>query len=441
MNYRESISYIRETAAFGSKLGLENITTLMSLLDDPQDTLRIIHIAGTNGKGSVASYILSALKKAGYRSGLYTSPELERFTERIRINEREISREDVAKYATLVRSKAEYMSGAGMGQPTEFELVMAMAFCYFADRKVDAVVLETGMGGRLDATNVIRQSMLSVITKISYDHMQYLGDSLDKIAMEKAGIIKEGGQVLVYPQQEEVMQVYKEVCGSRNATLHISSLPDAVPERRLPKTGGIVSDDIFREQRFILDGTEYETGMRGIYERENAALAINALDLVSGCLKRLDRKAIYEGIREAAWPGRFEVLSKEPLIIADGAHNVDGAEALSGSLERYFGDKKVCLVLGILKDKQYDRMLEILLKHASAVIACKVPNPRSLDTEGLEKAIKKIRPDMRMIQGRSLEEVIEEIKKPQPDAVANVICGSLYLVGPLRRLILNEPAD
>ena len=203
----------------------------------------------------------------------------------------------------------------------------------------------------------------------------------------------------------------------------------------------MVSDDIFREQRFTLDGEEYETGMRGIYERENAALAINALGLVSGRLKRLDHKAIYEGIREAVWPGRFEVLSKEPLIIADGAHNVDGAEALSGSLERYFGDKKVCLVLGILKDKQYDSMLEILLKHASAVIACKVPNPRSLDTEGLEKAIKKIRPDMRMIQGRSLEEVIEEIKKPQPDAVANVICGSLYLVGPLRRLILNEPAD
>ena len=186
MTYKEAMTYIRNTAAFGTKLGLDNIRALMSLLGDPQEKLKIIHIAGTNGKGSVAAYLLSVLRHAGYRVGSYTSPELFRFSERIKTGDEEISEDDIALYATKVRAAADHMKENNMGDPSEFELVLAMAFCFFLDRNVDIVILETGLGGRLDATNVISHSVLSVITKISFDHMQYLGDTLPKIAAEKA---------------------------------------------------------------------------------------------------------------------------------------------------------------------------------------------------------------------------------------------------------------
>ncbi len=426
MNYTEAIGYIRETAAFGSKLGLDNIKILMSLLNDPQDKLRIIHIAGTNGKGSVVAFLSSVLEKSGYRAGIYTSPELSRFTERIRINRDEISEQDVAYYATKVRTAAEYMDENGLGCPTEFEIVMAMAFCYFADRGADPVILEVGMGGRLDATNVIKRSVLSVITKISYDHMQYLGESLPEIAREKAGIIKEGGQVLVYPADNDVMKVYKEICSEKKASLYTSSLPEAMEDG---------NKEIHGLQSFWLDNEKYLIRMAGVYEKENAALAVNALKLLSAVLPNVNDKTTKEGIKEAIWPGRFEILKDDPLIIADGAHNVDGAEGLSESLERYFGKDKVCLCMGILKDKQYEKMLRFLLPHASSVIICEVPNPRSLKVSELKNSINRICPEIDTITTSSLPEAAELIKKPQPEAVANIICGSLYLVGPMRDLI------
>lgn len=436
MNYTEAIEYIRATAAFGSKLGLDNIRTLMSLLGDPQEKLRFIHIAGTNGKGSVAAYILSIMEQAGYRTGLYSSPELYRFSERIRINEKEISDDDVAHYATVVRAKAEYMISHDLGSPSEFELVLAMAFLYFLDQAVDMVILEVGLGGRLDATNVISRSLLSVITRISFDHMQYLGNSLPQIAYEKASIIKKDGVVIVYPAGKEITDVYKKMCRLQNARLYIAKLPSEIGT---DNTGASLSPGSRR--RFVLDNKTFSTGMLASYEADNASLAIQAAELLRKDPEKyglsISYENIHDGIERASWPGRFEVLSYEPLIIADGAHNEDGAEALAKSLEEYFGQTKLTLCTGILRDKQYDKMLAALLPFADRVIACEIPNSRTLKAEELSDAISRISKDTEIIISKKPEDAYQIIKELQYDTAAVIICGSLYLAGPMRELILS----
>ncbi len=440
MTYEESIKFIYDTAAFGSKLGLDNIRTLMSILGNPQDILKIIHIAGTNGKGSTAAYMLSVLEEAGYRTGFYTSPELYRFSERIRINEDEISNDDTAYYATKIRKAAEYMAEHDLGNPSEFELVLAMAFCYFCDKAVDVVILEVGLGGRLDATNVISRSLLSVITKISFDHMQYLGDTLPQIAGEKAAIIKPHGKVIVYPAGKDVMAVFEKRCREQQAELHVAELPEQ----------GTAS--LTKGQTFMLSGNTYTTKMAGLYEINNAALAIQAIRLLTrtsyndtnndvrndGFDLNISDKNIFDGICRANWPGRFEILKHKPLIIADGAHNEDGAKALSKTLTEYFGEEKVTLCLGILKDKEYEKMLIHLLPHADRVIACDVPNPRSLTAYELTKLVNKANPGISTFICHTAKEAYERIQEEKNNAAAFIICGSLYLVGPMRELYLNE---
>ena len=426
MTYEESIKYIRDTAVFGSKLGLDNIRTLMSILGNPQDKLNMIHIAGTNGKGSTAAYMLSVLEEAGYRAGVYTSPELYRFSERIRINEDEISEDDTAYYATKIRKAAEYMAEHGIGNPSEFELVLAMAFCYFYDKAVDVVILEVGLGGRLDATNVISHSLISVITKISYDHMQYLGDTLPQIADEKAAIIKPHGRVIVYPAEKDVMNVFENRCSKQQAELHVAELPEQ-------STASLTEG-----QTFVLSDKTYTTKMAGLYEINNAALAIQAIGLIRKNSLQISDENIYDGISRASWPGRFEILKRNPLIIADGAHNEDGAEALADTLTKYFGETKVTLCLGILKDKEYEKMLSHLLPHADRIIACDVPNPRSLTANELTEAIYEADPNISTFICHTAKEVYDRIQEEKNNATAFVICGSLYLVGSMRELYLNE---
>ncbi|MCR5775619.1 MAG: bifunctional folylpolyglutamate synthase/dihydrofolate synthase [Lachnospiraceae bacterium] len=429
MTYEEAVKYIRDTAAFGSKLGLDNIRTLMSLLGNPQEKLNIIHIAGTNGKGSVASYILSVLDMAGYRVGFYTSPELVRFSERIRINYEEISENDIAVYTGRVYHAAKYMEEHELGRPSEFELVLAMAFCYFLECRVSLVILEVGLGGRLDATNVINHSLLSVITRISYDHMQYLGDTLPLIAAEKAAIIKPRGRVMTYRADAGIMNVIKETCREKDAELYISE-----PAVRIKAS-------LAEGQVFTLSGKTYRTRMAGLYEVENAALAIQAIRLIAGQGKgrlRVSEKDMELGIERAGWPGRFEILSSEPLVIADGAHNEDGARALSETLTEYFGEQKLILCIGILKDKQYKKMLELLIPHAKKVIVCEVPNPRTLTMPELEKAIREVSREVGIMIPDPGSDVTECIKKLQPEAAATVICGSLYLVGPMRERFIRS---
>jgi len=424
MNYEEARKYIEGVAAFGSKLGLDNITNLCRLLEDPQKRLKFVHVAGTNGKGSTVAYISSILINAGFKTGIYTSPFVERFSERIRINDEEISGEDFARHATRVRETAERMIAEGIGAPTEFELICAIAFLYFAENNCDICVLEVGMGGRLDATNVIDPPLLCCITPISYDHMEYLGDTPEKIAFEKAGIIKKGTNVLIYPQTPGVEKVFEEVCRERGAVFHKCVLPEGI------KSSGI--DGL----EFEYGEKVYETGLLGSYQINNAAMAISGARLLRSRGLKISEENIYEGIKAAVWHARFELLRKDPCVFIDGSHNVQGMETLAESIRLYFGEKKIILMIGILKDKEYGKMLDIILPFAKKVFTVTVPSPRALSAQELaEEAKKRTEAEVRSVEDP--EEALEETLKEAADSDVICACGSLYYVGIIRKALIS----
>lgn len=422
MNYDEARKYIDSVAAFGSKLGLDNITNLCHLLGDPQKKLKFIHVAGTNGKGSTVAYISSILIKAGLKTGIYTSPFVENFSERIKINNEEISGEEFALHATKVRQTAERMIKEGIGSPTEFELICAIAFLYFAEKNCDICVLEVGMGGRLDATNVIDPPLLCVITPISYDHMEYLGDTLEKIAFEKAGIIKNGTTVLTYPQTPGVEKVFEEVCEERGAGLVRCALPDGIKKADM--------DGV----EFEYEGKVYKTRLLGKYQINNAAMAVNAAGILRNKGISISDGNIFDGIASAVWSARFELLRKNPYVFIDGSHNVQGMETLADSLRLYFGEKKIIFITGILKDKEYGRMLDIMLPLAKRVYTITVPSPRSLKASELAEEVKKrTKAEVSCIEEPA--DALKEALKKATDTDVICACGSLYFVGIIRKLL------
>ncbi len=420
MTELEAMEYIEGIARFGSHLGLDNIRTLMHYLGNPQKNLRFVHVAGTNGKGSTVSFLSHILTEAGYRTGVYTSPFIERFTERIRIGEDEISGEDLARLTEKVKNAVETMQKDGHGMPTEFEVVCAIAFLYFEEKKCDPCVLEVGLGGRLDATNVIDRPLLSVITTISYDHMEYLGSTLTEIAGEKAGIIKEGGEVLLYPQCEESEKVFEEVCREKNASLHHVRMPD-------------------RTLKADLDGVSFRIGERtyrirllGSYQTGNAATAVSAAEILNRKGIRIPEEAVVKGLEKTTWPGRFEVIRREPTVILDGSHNVEGMQKLAESLRLYFGDKKkIILIIGILKDKEYGKMLDMILPFAKEIYAVTPPTVRALSAGELADEILRR-------SGKNAEAAADPVvayrkalnKAEKKDVIA--VCGSLYYIGQIR---------
>ncbi len=425
MNYDEARKYIDKVAAFGSKLGLENIRTLMRLLGDPQKDLKFVHVAGTNGKGSTVAFISSILMKAGFKTGIYTSPFVERFSERIRVDNEEISEEDFAFFATRVRQKAEMMIEQGLGSPTEFELICAVAFLYFAEKKCDICVLEVGMGGRLDATNVIDAPLLCLITPISYDHMEYLGDTTEKIAFEKAGVIKKGTTVVMYPQTDGVEAVFRDVCAERGADLIRCELPS-----------GEIAADIDGVE-FEYKNRSYKTGLLGSYQINNAAMAITGAEVLAEKGFDISGEDIFEGIACAVWTARFEVLQKDPVVIIDGSHNRQGMETLAESLSLYFGEKKIILIFGVLKDKEYKEMLEIILPMVKRVFTVTVPSPRTLSADELASEVKK-RTTAEVTPVADPKEALKEALKEAADTDVICACGSLYYVGIIRGLLKTE---
>ncbi len=425
MNYEDARKYIDSIAKFGSKLGLDNIRNLMRRLGDPQKKLRFIHIAGTNGKGSTVAFINSILIKAGYWTGMYTSPFVERFSERIRVDDTEISEEDFAALATCVREEAEKMKEDGEGAPTEFELICAIAFLYFCEKKCDICILEVGLGGRLDATNVIDDPLLCIITSISYDHMDILGDTLEKIAYEKAGIIKEGSRVLIYPQTDGVKKVISDVCEKRGAVLNMAEMPSKLIRAGL--------DGV----EFVLGGDSYRIKLLGDYQINNAALAISAIRLLENRGIDISEDDIREGLKNTRWPARFEVLRQDPCVIIDGSHNVQGMEKLSSSLKLYFGDRKIVLIVGILRDKEYGRMLDVILPHAKKVYTVTVPSPRTLTAAELLCEVRR----RTNIDACSVEDPVRACKmalKEAGDTDVICACGSLYYVGLIRKTLLSD---
>ena len=364
MNYEQAIEFIHSTYKFGSKLGLDRIKRLMELLDNPQNSYKIIHVAGTNGKGSTCSLIHDVLMDAGYKTGLFISPYLEEFTERIQINKNHIDKESLSRITSLLKDKIDIMISEGYDHPTEFEVVTAIGFKYFQEQNIDFLVLEVGLGGRFDATNVINKPLVSVITSISYDHMEQLGDTLEKIAFEKSGIIKDSSNVVIYPQSENITSVIKDVAINKNATIYEAS-PQNIEKVKSDITGQwfkYLKNDVFNLP-------ELKINLLGSHQILNALTALLALEIIKSEGYIIRNENIKNGFLNCRFPGRFEIINKNPLIILDGGHNIDGINQFVKTVKEYFLNKKIIFFATLLTVTSLVFMgLELILVAAPLIV-------------------------------------------------------------------------
>ena len=406
---------------FGIKLGLDTIKNILERLDNPQKDYHCIHIAGTNGKGSVASMLASILKVGGYRTGLYTSPHLVHFNERIRVNDRPISDKDVVEsYRSIITDHD------GEREPTFFECTTAMALAEFARQKVDWAVVETGMGGRLDATNVIEPA-LSIITNISLEHREYLGNTVSRIASEKAGIIKPSAAVLTGVRQSAAIRVI-EHAAQRNK----------VPLYRL---GRDFKTRKTRNNTFTYYGLDHvwpamKTSLLGEHQRENTALVLAACELLNRKYMNLGPEQIASGLKNTYWPGRLEIVSKDPTILLDGAHNLMAARNLARFLATNVSPRKIILVVGILDDKPYRQMLRALVPVCSSVIVTRPTIGRALDPQVLLPVINEMGKKAVVI-GNVPDALRHAIRNSKPDQTI-CVAGSLYVVGEAQQEIEKQ---
>ncbi len=376
MNYREAMDYIGRVNRAGSIFGLERIRNLLAALGNPQERLSVIHVAGTNGKGSFGAYLGSILQAAGYRTGRYISPAVFGYRERIQVNGAWIDEASVAALLTELQSVCERMRGQTGEYPTAFEIETAMAFLYFERQRVDFVILEAGLGGQHDATNVVEHPLLSVITSVSLDHMAQLGGTLEKITANKAGIIKTGRPALIYDQQAPVMEIVSRFCRERRSSLYRTDVG------RLSVRARSLEGQFFDYKDF----ENLHTRMPATYQLQNAAAAVEAAGILSREGAAIERRHIYEGIEEAFWPGRFEVLREHPLVIVDGAHNPDGAARLGESIDIYLRGRRIVYLAGIFADKDYRRILEALSPWSDTIVTHKPPTDRGLPSKALAEA-------------------------------------------------------
>lgn len=428
------IDRIHEFNRFGMVLGLDRMEELLRRLGNPQDDLKVIHVAGTNGKGSVSKYLEEGLSACGYKMGLYTSPYIETFNERIRYDGADISDEDLEYYGQKVVSAAEAMVADGLDSPTEFEVVTAIAFLYFADRQADITILEVGLGGIGDSTNVVKSPLASVITSISYDHMAQLGSSLAEIAVNKAGIIKTGCPVIAnVPQRDAAKIIARKAYAMGSRLYDISGIRAAVSDET--PFSQKVSMELYEKSY-----SDVEISMVGRHQAENLKTALATLEILrkSGAVK-LDREALYEGLKRARQPGRFEVISEDPLVIIDGAHNEAGAQALQETMAQHFAGKKILLVAGILADKEIDSIVKFLTKITDHIIVTEPDNPRKLAAEKLAEHVADFGAAAEVVS--DVEAAVHRAKELADGYDVILFAGSLYLIGDVRRLWRNERGE
>ncbi|MBE5925306.1 MAG: bifunctional folylpolyglutamate synthase/dihydrofolate synthase [Lachnospiraceae bacterium] len=394
MTYNEAMEYINNVGKKGSILGLEPITQLLLRLGNPQDRLSIIHVAGTNGKGSICTFLEMLYRSEGKKVGRYISPTIHEYLERFQINGAFMEKDMFAKFITEVDNAVSAMESEGLPLPTAFEIETAVAFLYFVNEAVDIVILEVGMGGREDATNVIKKPLCTVFANIGMDHMQFLGDTIEKIAYEKAGIIKRGCPAVAYPMDERSLGVIREEYNKVNVVniIHGNSDQQDTTNLDMSRIGVgkiVVADtsevDIISENldgsTFIYKGEEYSISLAGTYQIYNAITAIETKLLLDGHMNK-------DALSKASWEGRFEKISDYPTFIKDGAHNIQGVTALKESLEKHFTNRKFIFIIGVLQDKEYEKMMERLCPMASACYLIKPDNPRGLDTLRLSEVVR-----------------------------------------------------
>jgi dihydrofolate synthase/folylpolyglutamate synthase len=411
MSYEKAVEYLYSLQKYGIKFGLSKTSNLLKAFGNPHRGQRYVHIAGTNGKGSVAAMVESILRTSGLKVGFYSSPHLVRFTERFRINGKEIPSETAAG---LVEELTGVISATH--PPTFFEVATAMGLIYFAREKVDIAVMEVGMGGRLDATNVIRPDV-SVITNISFDHQAYLGNRLEEIAGEKAGIIKRGIDLVTAATQPRVLELFRKACKERKAPFWRVG-----QDIRYRATGNKIN--YYGLKRRLKD---LELGLAGSYQHRNAALALSVIELLERRGLRVSEEHIRKGLKSADWPGRLQVVSREPLLILDGAHNPGAVRCLSEAIRRGFRYKRLILVLGVMADKDVGGVLRGIVPMADSVLFTRPEYYRAADPETLMRAASPLgKPGESQ---PTLAKALERAKQMAGREDLILVTGSLFTVG------------
>ncbi|WP_417080590.1 bifunctional folylpolyglutamate synthase/dihydrofolate synthase [Mobilibacterium timonense] len=423
MTYDEALDFLNAPKYSETRPGLGPVTELMHRLGDPQDELRYVHITGTNGKGSTSAFVERALREAGYKTGLYTSPYIQNFTERIQVSGKEIPRQELADITEKVKAASLSMLADGMKEPTIFEMVTAVAFIYFYRMKCDIVVLEVGMGGRLDATNIVPRPEVSVITGVAMDHMEFLGDTIADIAFEKAGIIRDGGVTVTASLVPEAMNVIRKTAEEKNSTLVEADL-----------TGIRMLESGLDGQSYVFQGQKISISKLGKYQVRNSALAYTVLEQMKTRWPLLTEDAILKGLEKATWMGRLELLRKDPPFLIDGAHNTDGVMALVESLKDLFPGEKFRFVTGVLKDKDYQAMMSLTEDIAVEYFTVTPDSPRALPAEDLRDLLEK--DGQKACSFVSLKEAAFEAWRSED--LKTVAFGSLYYIGALRSILVGN---
>ena len=421
MNYNEALEFIHSRMKFGSQPGMERITALCEAFDNPQDKLKFVHVAGTNGKGSTCTMISNMLVAAGYKVGLFTSPFVVDFRERIQVNSEMIPKDAFAKIIEKIVPVIDELKVKNI-EPTEFEIITAAAFLYFLEENCDIVVLEVGLGGTLDSTNVIKKSEVSVITSISMDHTDILGDSLLEIAAHKCGIFKEGGHVVGYPQPDFTVERFvKDKAKEAGCSYTHSDLARI----RLVR-------EEFDGSTIIYAGCTFKIPLSGKHQIYNFSTAISAINVLKNKGWNVSAKNMIDGISALRIPARVEIVSKDPLVIIDGGHNAEGIDALCYALKKYYNDKKIIAVFGMMRDKNYKYCAEKLAPLCDRIYTTTVSNPRSLTAKELAAEIKNNGFKAKPVEdcGKAYEKAI---KKADKNSVV-LVCGSLYLASDIKKL-------
>lgn len=416
-----SLAYIHGLYRKGAKPGLKRELQLLSLLGNPEKSLKFIHIAGTNGKGSTAAMMASILHKAGYKTGLFTSPYIYRFNERIQLSGAQIPDGDVVRLTAKIRAMAQTMEEP----PTEFEFVTAMAMEYYREQKTDIVVLEVGMGGLNDATNVIPAPEVAVITNIGLDHTDVLGDTVEKIAENKAGIFKEGCHAVVYRGTPGVEAVYESICAEKNIPLKKADFEGLVS----------VSHDLFGQVFHCGQRKDLSLPLLGDHQLHNAAVVLSIADSLKARGWQISEQNIHDGLRDVSWPGRFDIVSREPLFIIDGGHNPQCIDALVTNIRDYLTGRKIIALTGVLADKDYGEMFRPVMDLVSSFVCITPDNPRKLDAKALAGHLQQAG-----AAAVACESVVDGVRiaRELAGSTGAVLCfGSLYAIGAIRDA-LNE---
>ena len=416
MTYEQALSYIHNVCWMGSKPGLERTFSLLEKLGNPHEKLKFIHIGGTNGKGSTAAMLSTILEKAGYRVGLYTSPFIMRFNERMQVNHEQIGDEELAALTEEIRPFADAMED----KPTEFELITALAMLYFKRKNCDIVVLEVGMGGELDSTNVIPAPEVAILTAMGMDHVRELGPTMADVARAKAGIIKSGCSVVSYGGNADADAVFAEVCNEKNVTL------------RTPDFSTITPGEFNLDGQFFSyqDWQNVSIPLVGRYQMNNAAVVLETVALLREKGWNLSDETVREGLRVTRWPARFEILQRDPVFIVDGGHNPHGIRATADSLQRLFPGRKFSFVTGVMADKDVEEILGLITPLAARFFTVKPGNPRAMDAEVLADRIRALG-----VEAIPCENVADGVKRAiEAEGKDGVACalGSLYMSGEVR---------